>query len=50
MVVVRGVSGRRDSADSRIVEAIETGMVRLAVSDAGVSELVRVMSRTWKLS
>ncbi len=43
MVLVRAISGRSDSADARIVEAIETEQVQLATSDACVNELVRVM-------
>lgn len=43
MVIVRAIGGRAGSADARIVEAIETGQARLAISDAGVNELIRVM-------
>lgn len=43
MVVVRAVGGRRGSPDARLVEAVETGEIRLATSDAFVNELVRVM-------
>lgn len=45
MVVVSAVSGRPDSSDSRILEAVETGEVRLAVSDRWLVELVRVMGK-----
>lgn len=45
MVVVSAVSGRPGSSSSRILEAVETGEVRLAVSDQYLIELVRVMGK-----
>lgn len=45
MVVISAVSGRPGSADARILEAIETGEVRLAISDQYLVELARVMAK-----
>lgn len=42
-VVVRALTGRPDSASSRIVTAAQTGEIRLAVSDAFLSETTRVL-------
>lgn len=45
MVVVSAVCGRPGSSNSRILEAVETGEVRLAISDQYLIELVRVMGK-----
>ena len=42
MIVVSGVIGKRTGSDARLLEAIETGLVRLALSDAWLIELYRV--------
>lgn len=44
MVVIRGIVGRRDGADSQVLRAVATGDVRPAISDEGLLELQRVMS------
>lgn len=43
MVVVGAVIGRRDASSARVVRAVATGEVRLAVSDEGYRELVKVL-------
>ncbi len=43
MVIVRAIIGREGSVNDRILRAVATGDLRLAVSDAGHTELVRVM-------
>lgn len=45
MVVVGAVIGKENSADARILEAVETGVVRIAISDASLNELVDVMGK-----
>lgn len=45
MVVVSAVIGRRESSAARVLRAVATGDVRLAVSDEGYGEVVEVMSR-----
>lgn len=42
MVVVSGVSGDQDGPSAAILDAVSTGELRLAMSDAQLSELVRV--------
>ncbi len=42
-VVVRALTGRPDSASSEVVRAVQTGEVRLAVSDAFLIETTRVL-------
>lgn len=42
MVVISGVGGDPDGPSAAILEAVSTGEVRLAISDAQLSELVRV--------
>lgn len=43
MVVVGGIMGRREGARARVLDAVATGEVQLAISDDQLSELVRVM-------
>lgn len=43
MVVVSAVMGRRDASAALVLRAVETGDIRLAVSDEGYRELVEVM-------
>lgn len=43
MVIVRAIIGREGSVNDRILRAVATGDLRLAVSDAGHTELVKVM-------
>ena len=43
MVVVRGIIGRSDSPDVRVLDAMQRGELRLAISDAQLRELRRVM-------
>jgi putative PIN family toxin of toxin-antitoxin system len=42
MIVVSGVIGKRDGSDAKILEAVETGLVNVALSDAWLIELYRV--------
>ncbi len=42
-VVVRALMGRVDSSSSEVVRAAQTGEVRLAVSDAFLAEMTRVL-------
>jgi predicted nucleic acid-binding protein len=42
-VVVRALMGRADSSSSEVVRAAQTGEVRLAVSDAFLAEMTRVL-------
>lgn len=42
-VIVRALTGRPNSTSSRVVRAVGTGGVRLALSDEALTELVRVM-------
>ncbi|NJK43648.1 MAG: putative toxin-antitoxin system toxin component, PIN family [Pleurocapsa sp. SU_196_0] len=49
MVVVSAVMGRVDASDARTLEAVETGRVRLALSDEWLRELSDVMSRDFIL-
>lgn len=42
MVVVSGVGGDPAGSSAAVLEAVSTGEVRLAISDAQLSELVRV--------
>ena len=42
-VVVRALTGRLDSASSEVVRAVQTGEIRLAVSDAFLIETTRVL-------
>lgn len=42
MVVVSGVGGDPDGPSAAVLEAVSTGELRLAISDAQLSELVRV--------
>ena len=44
MIVVSGVIGKRSSSDAQLLEAVETGSVRLALSDAWLIELYRVFA------
>jgi predicted nucleic acid-binding protein len=44
-VVVRALTGRPDSASSEVVRAVQTGAVRLAVSDAFLIETTRVLRK-----
>ncbi len=44
MVIVGAIIGREGTVNDRILRAVATGDLRLAVSDAGHKELVRVMS------
>ena len=50
MVVVSGIMGRIDASDARTLEAIETGRVRLALSDDWLRELNDVLGREEVLS
>lgn len=43
MVVVGAIMGKPDSADAEVFRSVVTGEAQLAVSDAFLSELVRVM-------
>ncbi len=43
MVVVGGIMGRREGARAKVLDAVATGDVQLALSDDQLSELVRVM-------
>ena len=43
MIVVGGIIGRRDGACAKVLDAVATGEVQLAISDDQLSELVRVM-------
>ncbi len=45
MIVVSAIIGHRRATDARVLEAIETGMIRLALSDAGLRELQEVIAR-----
>jgi putative PIN family toxin of toxin-antitoxin system len=45
MVVVSGIIGKRSGSDARTLEAIDTGRVRLALSDAWLRELTDVLGR-----
>jgi putative PIN family toxin of toxin-antitoxin system len=45
MVVLSGIMGRVDASDARTLEAIETGRVRLALSDDWLRELNDVLGR-----
>lgn len=42
MIVVSGVSGNPDGPSAAVLDAVSTGEARLAMSDAQLSELVRV--------
>ncbi len=42
MIVVSGVSGNPDGPSAAALDAVATGEARLAMSDAQLSELVRV--------
>lgn len=42
MVLISGVSGDPDGPSAAVLEAVSNGEVRLAISDAQLSELVRV--------
>ena len=44
MIVISGVIGKRSGSDARLLEAVETGLVRLALSDAWLIELYRVFA------
>lgn len=43
MIVVGGIMGRREGASAKVLDAVATGDVQLALSDDQLSELVRVM-------
>jgi predicted nucleic acid-binding protein len=43
MVVLSAIFGKRDGPDAAVVDAIATGDVRLAISDDGLAEFVRVV-------
>ena len=43
MVVVGGIMGRREGACAKVLDAVATGDVQLAISDDQMSELVRVI-------
>lgn len=43
MVIVGAITGREGTINDLILRAVATGGLRLAVSDAGLAELVRVM-------
>jgi uncharacterized protein len=49
MIVVSAVMGRVDASDARVLEAIETGRVQLALSDDWLRELNDVLSRDFVL-
>jgi putative PIN family toxin of toxin-antitoxin system len=44
MIMVSGVIGKREASDARVLEAVETGLVRLALSDDWLIELYRVFA------
>lgn len=46
-VVARAVLGSPDAASAAVVDAVETGTVRLALSDDYLQELVRVMEKPY---
>jgi len=43
VVLVSGIIGRRESADAKLIEAVATGGVQLALSDDGLREVARVL-------
>lgn len=43
MVVVSAIMGQRDGPDAAVVDAVASGDVRTAISDAQLSEMVRVL-------
>ncbi len=45
MIVVSGIIGKPNASDTKVLEAIETGKVRLALSDDWLLELNDVLSR-----
>ena len=45
MIVVSGIIGKPNASDAKVLEAIETGRVRLALSDDWLLELNDVLSR-----
>jgi hypothetical protein len=49
MIVVSGIIGKPNASDAKVLEAIETGRVRLALSDDWLLELNDVLSRDFIL-
>jgi predicted nucleic acid-binding protein len=49
MVVVSGIIGKQNASDALVLQAIETGQVRLALSDDWLRELSDVLSRDFIL-
>lgn len=45
MIVVSGMIGKPNGSDAKILSLIETGQLRLVLSDAGLLEFVNVVSR-----
>ncbi len=45
MIVVSAMIGKPNGSDAQMLSLIETGQLRLALSDAGLLEFVNVMSR-----
>jgi putative PIN family toxin of toxin-antitoxin system len=50
MVVVSGIIGKQTASDALVLHAIETGQVRLALSDDWLRELGDVLSRDFILA
>jgi putative PIN family toxin of toxin-antitoxin system len=44
VVIVGAILGKPESADAQVLRAVETGGLRLALSDDGLREVIRVLS------